>query len=96
MCGCIPGGHVRTTGFGNACAPRSEDSGMAGPERPCRADTAGGGGAHAAQPQRQYEGTEVKRLTDPLMLKTGQQGDNGKWVAGREIPCAMKERGSVT
>lgn len=30
------------TGFGSACAPRSEDSGMAGPERPCRAVTAGG------------------------------------------------------
>lgn len=33
------------TGFGSACAPRSEDSGMAGPERPFRATTAGGGGA---------------------------------------------------
>lgn len=74
MCGCTPGGHVRTTGFGSACAPRSEDSGMAGPERPFRAVTAGGeGGAHAAQRQRQYEGTEVKHLIDgPLMVATGQ------------------------
>lgn len=88
-CGCTPGGHVRTRGFGSACAPRSEDSGMAGPERPFRAVTAGGeGGAHAAQRTRQYEGTEVRHPTDPLMVKTGQQGDNGKSTGGREIPCA--------
>lgn len=49
-CGCTPGGHATTTGFGSACAPRSEDSGMAGPKMPFRAVTAGGGGgAHAAQ-----------------------------------------------
>lgn len=61
------------TDFGSACAPRSEDSGMAGPERPCRALTAGGeGGAHAAQQWCQYEGTEVKYRTDPLMVKAEQ------------------------
>ena len=42
MCDYTPGGHVETTGFGSACAPRSEDSGMAGPKRPFRAATAGG------------------------------------------------------
>lgn len=71
MCGCTPGGLVVTKGFGSACAPRSEDSGMAGPERPFRAVTAGGeGGAHAARRQRQYEGTEVRTL----MVRTGQTG----------------------
>lgn len=43
MCGCIPGGRGGTTGSGSACAPRSEDSGRAGPERPCREAAAGGG-----------------------------------------------------
>lgn len=71
MCGCTPGGLVVTKGFGSACAPRSEDSGMAGPERPFRAVTAGGeGGAHAARRQRQYEGTEVRTL----MVRRGQTG----------------------
>lgn len=42
MCGCIPGGRGGTTGSGSACAPRSEDSGRAGPERPCREAAAGG------------------------------------------------------
>lgn len=46
---------------------------MAGPERPCRALTAGEeGGTHAAQQRCQYEGTEVKCLTDPLMVKAEQ------------------------
>lgn len=40
MCGCTPGGLARMRGFGIACAPRTEDSGMAGPERPFRAVTA--------------------------------------------------------
>lgn len=71
MCGCIPSGLVRMKGFGSACAPRSEDSGMAGPERPFRAVTAGGeGGAHAAQWQRQYEG----RVVRPLMARMGHPG----------------------
>lgn len=82
MCDCTPDGRVRTTDFGSACAPRSEDSGMAGPERPCRAATARGGGAHAAQRRCQYEGTEVRHLIDCLMVKTerlrqadGRKGD---------------------
>lgn len=43
-CGCTPGGRGGTTGSGNACAPRSEDSGRAGPERPCREAAARGRG----------------------------------------------------
>lgn len=87
-CGCTPGGHVGTTDFGSACAPRSEDSGMAGPKRPCRAVTARGrrGGTHAARRRCQYEGTEVKHPTDPLMVKAQrlQQASSRK----REPVCS--------
>lgn len=70
---------------------------MAGPERPFRAVTAGGdGGAHAAQRQRQYEGTEVKHLAGPLMVTTGRRVNYGESAGGREIPCAMEEPSSVT
>lgn len=40
-CDCTLGGRAVMTGSGSVCAPRSEGSGTAGPERPCQAQATG-------------------------------------------------------
>lgn len=81
-------------GFGIACAPRTEDSGMAGPERPFRAVTAteGRGGAHTAQWQRRYNIEEAECLTDFLMVKLGAL----QQITGTSVPSEVDRSTSVT